>query len=213
MCLRVASRLSLSLIINVGSSSEYGASDKPMSENDTLKPNRVYGVAKVAQTHLANLFASTTQTAMTTFRLFSVYGPWDDPTKVIPTLISYARRRQPVPFSAPAVARDFVYVDDVVDAVLAFDKLSSHRGGIFNIGTGTQTTLLDLVTIASEFYDREVKVCWSQQMSNAWDATCWRADITKTRTALGWQASHQIRDGFALTARWMEEYQHDLSHR
>src|SRR6185503_9394768 len=84
------------LFVNAGSSSEYGYRTDPMRETDRVEPASVYAVAKAAQTHLANLFGRRGAMAVVTFRLFSVFGPWEDPARLFPTLLRRAKAGAPL---------------------------------------------------------------------------------------------------------------------
>ena len=78
-----------------------------------------------------------------TLRIYSAFGPWEDARRLVPSLIEHGLRGKLPPLAAPNVARDFVYVDDVVDAFLSAATVEGlEPGAIFNIGTGRQTTRL-----------------------------------------------------------------------
>jgi len=204
--LQAASESGTRLLLNAGSSSEYGAKWNPMSEMDSLDPNRIYGVAKAAQTMLATVIGRTGRPRVVSFRLFSVYGPWDDPTKLIPRLISHACVGLPFEMSSPSIARDFVFVEDVVDALLDFNRLSDLSGEVFNLGTGVQTTFEMLVKYVAELFGSRVLVSWNESLRSPWDVDNWRADTTKANQLLHWRARHGLRDGLDLTARWIAEH-------
>jgi dolichol-phosphate mannosyltransferase len=122
-----------------------------MKETDALEPNSVYAVGKAAMTHLCRLLGSSpSPTAIATLRLFSVYGPWEEPTRLFPTLLRRTRAGQTLEMAAPETARDYVYVDDVLDAFLCLDALSALHGDVINIGTGTQTSLAEVVKVVQE---------------------------------------------------------------
>jgi nucleoside-diphosphate-sugar epimerase len=204
--LKSASEEGTTLFLNAGSSSEYGARTDPMSEMDRLDPNRIYGVAKASQTMLASLIGRTGRPRVVSFRLFSVYGPWDDPTKMIPRLISHACAGVPLELSSPSIARDFVFVEDVVDALLDFDRLVHFSGEVFNLGTGSQTTFQMLVEYAIELFGSRVSVSWNESLRSPWDVDYWRADTTKSHRLLNWRPRHELRQGLDLTAKWIVKY-------
>jgi nucleoside-diphosphate-sugar epimerase len=193
------------VVVSAGSSSEYGYRDTPMKESDVLRPNSVYAVAKAAQTHLASLMASGDhKTAIVTLRLFSAYGPWEEPTRLIPTLIRRARAGLPLEMVSPDIARDFVYVDDVVDAFLALDRLQGLRGEVLNLGSGVQSTLACVVEAVQQAVGRTSEVLWGAMPPRRWDSKCWQADPEKARRMLGWTARCSLREGVARMAAWME---------
>ncbi len=194
----------LRIVVNTGSSSEYGFKTEAMREADRVEPNRFYAVAKAAQTHLVTLLAKRGTVPAVTFRLFSVYGPWEEPTRLIPTLVRRVRAGLPLEMVGPAVARDFVYLDDVTDLLTDFPKLAAASGGVFNLGTGRETTLAEVVEVIQELAGRKVEVRWGAMPARQWDATTWRADPAHAAERLGWVARVPLREGLARTIAWSE---------
>ncbi len=190
--------------VNAGTSSEYGYKAGPMREEDRLEPNSVYAVAKAAQTHLCRLMAGQGGLGMVTFRLFSVYGPWEEPTRLLPTLIRRARAGLPLEMVAPETARDFVYVDDVLDALLDLERVARFRGEVLNLGSGVQSTLRDVVSVVQETVGGRSEVVWGAMPPRRWDARRWQADVSRAREVLGWSPKHSLRQGVARMAAWMD---------
>lgn len=203
--LEAASHAKVRLLVNTGSSSEYGFKSQPMTESDCLEPNSYYSVAKAAQTHLCSLLARWGQVRTVTLRLFSVYGPWEEPTRLMPTLLQRAGQGLPLNMTAPDVVRDFVYIDDVVDALLDLPRLAEHAGAVINLGTGIETTLRDVVQIVKEQLDSTSTVHWGAMPARHWDHHCWAADSTKARQLLGWAPRFSLREGLQAFATWMEQ--------
>lgn len=98
--------------VNTGSSSEYGARDHAPTEDEAAQPDSYYGLTKAWGTLACRL------AGFTTLRLYSVYGPWEDPRRFVPQLVEHALEGRLPPLAHPGTARDFVHVDDVVDALL-----------------------------------------------------------------------------------------------
>lgn len=201
--LEASAAAAVAVFVNAGTSSEYGLKREPMRETERLEPNSVYAVAKAAQTHLATLMARRGPTAVVTFRLFSVYGPWEEPTRLMPTLIRRARAGLPLEMAAPETARDFVYVDDVLDALLDIDRLPATTGEVINLGTGVQSTLRDVVAAVQAAVGDRSEVRWAGMPPRRWDTDRWQADVSKARTLLGWSAKHTLKQGVARMAAWM----------
>src|SRR3989344_4171361 len=107
----------LKRIVNAGSSSEYGSKSHPMKEQDVLEPTTAYGVAKAAQTLLAQYLAREEALPLVTLRFFSVYGPFEEPGRLIADVMCAVVRKRKLQLSSPDPKRDFVFVDDVVEAL------------------------------------------------------------------------------------------------
>ena len=195
----------VSVFVNAGSSSEYGLRREAMREDDRLEPNSVYAVAKAAQTNLVSLHARRGPMAAVTFRLFSVYGPWEEPTRLLPTLLRRARAGEPLEMTSPETARDFVYVDDVVDALVAVDRMPAVSGQVFNLGTGVQSTLREVVAAVLAAVGSRSEVRWGAMPARHWDTDRWQADVSNARDLFGWSARHSLAEGVAKMASWMAE--------
>jgi dolichol-phosphate mannosyltransferase len=190
--------------VNTGSSSEYGFTDHPPTEDERAEPNSVYAWSKLSQTQFCRFTARQHDAHMPTLRLYSVYGPFEEPTRFVPTLITHGLARRLPPLAAPDVARDFVYSDDVVSAfVLAAEHREVERGAIYNVGTGVQTTLADAVRLARRELDIATKTQWETMSNRVWDTTTWVANTDKIRNELGWNAAIGFDEGFRRFTAWI----------
>jgi len=200
--LKACAPVDYKLFVNIGSSSEYGNKEFAMRETDALAPRSYYAVAKCAQTLVSEQMALMERRPINTLRLFSVYGPYEEPTRLAPTVIERCLEGRDLDLVSPDTARDFIYVDDVVDACLQTGQLSVQCGEVFNIGTGTQSTVRDVVNAALDATSAEVKVNWGRMAARPWDTNTWLADTSKARRVLKWSATTGLADGMARTVEW-----------
>jgi UDP-glucose 4-epimerase len=192
--------------VNTGSSSEYGFKDHAPAESEPLEPNSHYAVTKAAATMFCRHTAQSRQVHMPTLRLYSVFGPYEDPGRLLPRLITQGLKGQLPPLAAPDVARDFVYVDDVVDAyLLAAGVRTVGWGPIYNLGTGVQTTLRDAVEVARQVMGIAAEPAWNAMPNRTWDANVWVSDNRKIRAQLGWLPRHTFTEGFRLMVDWCRQ--------
>ena len=122
--------------IQMGSSIEYGNIKSPQKENSKCNPKSIYGKSKLlASTHLIDLFKKRKFPA-TILRLYLAYGPRQDTNRFLPIIIQGCIKNKKFPCSEGKQLRDFIHVNDVVNAI--FKSLSSKnaRGQIINIGSG-----------------------------------------------------------------------------
>ena len=138
-----------------------------------------------------------------TLRLYSAFGPFEEPGRLLPTLVLHGLKGRLPALADPNVARDFVYVDDVAEAyLLAAQRQTSDLGAVYNVGTGVQTTLRELVAAAKEVMNLVAEPVWNTMANRAWDANVWVSDNRKIRAELGWQPRHSVADGIRLMREW-----------
>jgi nucleoside-diphosphate-sugar epimerase len=206
--LKASAEVDYKLLINMGSSSEYGVKPYAMRETDALEPRSYYAVAKCAQTLVCGHRAAAEHRPVNTLRLFSVYGPYEEPSRFVPTVIQRCLESQELDIVQPDTARDFVYIDDVVDACLKIDELRLQYGEVFNIGSGVQSTVADVVREAMDLTGSKTKVNWGRMPRRDWDTNTWLADCSKARRLLKWTATTSLASGIEKTIQWFRSRGH-----
>jgi dolichol-phosphate mannosyltransferase len=197
-------------VINAGSSSEYGYQDHPPAESERVRPNSHYAVTKVGATHLCQLAAANDEVRVATLRLYSIYGPWEDPGRLMPTLVGRCREGGWPPLVGPATARDFVWIEDACDAFVraATCRALPEPGAVFNIASGDQTTLAELVSVAARVFEVSAEPDWGTMAARAWDTSTWVGDPRAAAEHLGWRASTPLADGLARFGDWLAGSEH-----
>jgi dolichol-phosphate mannosyltransferase len=201
---RACLRTGFAALVNAGSSSEYGFKRRAPGERAWVEPNSHYAVAKVAATHFCRLTAQRERVKIATLRLYSVYGPWEDPGRLMPALIVHGLAGRLPPLVDPRVARDYVYADDVSEAfVRAAAKPHPEPGPVFNVGSGTQTTIRRVVDVARRVLAIAEKPRWGTMPNRQWDTATWVSDSRAIRRALGWKPRYDVERGFRQMVAWM----------
>jgi nucleoside-diphosphate-sugar epimerase len=193
------------LFVNAGSSSEYGFKDHPMKETDMLEPNSYYSFAKCSQTLLCQYFSRIEKKPILNYRLFSVYGPNEEKSRLIPTVISHCLKNEVIDLVAPDTARDFVYIDDVIEACLCGTNSMSFDGQIINIGTGVQSTLLDVANYVIDIVNPINKNINYISPRRIWDTNKWVGDCSKAQSMIGWAAKVTLKEGLTKTIEWAKK--------
>ena len=200
--LKATLHLDYELLVNTGSSSEYGSKNSPMKESDSLAPCSNYAVTKCAQTLLCSHVAKEHKKPIVTLRPFSVYGPYEDKNRFIPTLLKNLYFRRVMNLVAPDITRDWLYVDDMVSAYFLLPALKKYPGEVFNVGTGTQATIREVTESAIKVAGVSTRLRWCGMKNRKWDTTCWVADISKTKKLLKWKARVDLDQGLRYTWKW-----------
>jgi nucleoside-diphosphate-sugar epimerase len=201
--LKALAKTDYQAFVSAGSSSEYGFKQFAMRETDIPEPNSYYAVAKCAQTLLCQHVARTEKRPINVLRIFSAYGPFEEPTRLVPTLIRRCLEGRELHLVPPETARDFVFVDDVVDAFLCVEALSRLQGEVINVGTGVQSTVRDVVDAVLRHTRARVDCRWGAMQPRIWDSAIWVADCTRAKTLLGWRARTSLSDGVEKTVAFL----------
>jgi nucleoside-diphosphate-sugar epimerase len=196
-------RSGVELMVNTGSSSEYGLKDHAPKEDEGLEPNSSYAVTKAASSLLCGYLARTHHIRIPTLRLYSVYGPYEEPTRLMPTLISTGLEGRFPPMADPDTARDYIHVDDVCQAYLAVAAAPDQEpDAIYNVGTGVQTPLRQVAAVAARTLGLKGEPVWGSLEPRSWDTSVWVADSDRIRRASGWSPRMPFKAGFRAMVDW-----------
>jgi len=201
-CLRVG----FDALVNTGSSSEYGFTDHAPTEDEEPRPSSDYAVTKLTATQYCRAAAARSGLSIPTLRLYSVYGPYEEPSRFVPQLAVRGLSGKLPPFVSPDVARDFVFVDDVVEAYLtAASRRVPEPGAVYNVGTGRQTSIREAVEVSRRVLSIDSLPEWGTMPNRAWDTSIWVADPKKIERDLGWKPRTTFEEGFSRFVRWLSE--------
>jgi polyisoprenyl-phosphate glycosyltransferase len=192
--------------IHAGSSSEYGFNCTTPKETDTLEPNSHYSVSKVSAAYLIQFYARVHEKNAINLRLYSIYGDWEEPDRLIPKLIESVRQHKLPNFVSKDISRDFVYMSDCVEAFIdSALKLSPEiRGKSYNIASGVKTTIGDLVEICRKEFGIKEEPSWGSMENRAWDLAEWYGDPSEAKKDLGWEAKTPLNQGLRQYFDWQD---------
>ena len=196
--------------INTGSSSEYGVKEKSMKEGDLLEPIDIYGATKAAATLYCQVLAKKYNLPIFTLRLFSPYGYYEEPVRLIPYLIISMLKNEKIKLASPYAVRDFIFIEDVLDVFLQTINKKDQilPGTILNVGSDSDTKVIEVFEILKEIvgYQRDFAVEGFPRESDKLQV--WRANTEKIQKILGWRPKYNLRDGLIKTIKWFRENIH-----
>jgi polyisoprenyl-phosphate glycosyltransferase len=194
--------------IHAGSSSEYGDHASAPREDSALTPNSHYSVSKAAASGLIYYAGKRLGFGCANLRLYSVYGPYEDSSRLIPTVVACGVAGGYPDFVDPDISRDFIYVDDACEAFVdaALGLRQELYGESFNIGSGRKTTIADVAELAGEIFHLPGRPQFTMRKRD-WDVSRWYADPSKARQQLGWEVRTPLRSGLEKTATWYQALQ------
>lgn len=194
-----------------GSSSEYGMNCKGPKEDGELIPNSHYAVSKIATYYALKYFGKVEKLPVVHLRLYSVYGPWEEPDRLMPVLIEKARHGQYPKFVNPKISRDFIHVRDVSRAfIYAASKMTPKLyGEVFNIGTNVKTTIRKLAYSAKRIAKIKKNPEFGKMENRKWDLSDWYGNSQKAARLLGWRSQVNFDEGVREVFDWQEDVDYD----
>lgn len=197
---------SIAAFVHAGSSSEYGTNSAAPPEDARCEPNSHYAVSKVATAEYLRYMGKERRFPCVNLRLYSVYGPLEDGSRLIPNLLRKALSGALPSFVDAKTSRDFVHVDDVCAAfIYAAVKMNpDFYGESFNIGSGRCTTIEELATLTRDLFSVPELPRFGSMEARSWDLADWFSNPSKANEALGWRARISLEDGLRETAKWVE---------
>lgn len=194
-------------VVFASSSSIYGEAEPPMSEDQIPNPKSPYAASKLGAEAYCTAYTRVFGLSTISLRYFNVFGPWQDPASeyaaVIPKFIRLAMQGEPVPvYGDGQQARDFTYVDNVVEANLAAAD-ASVDGVALNIGAGRRHTLIELVEAISRILGRRVERL--HHPPRIGDVLHTEADISRAQRLIGYTPRIDFETGLKRTIEAFRE--------
>lgn len=205
--INLLARGAFSAYVHAGSSSEYGNNCAGTAEEAVCEPNSHYAVSKFAAASYLHFMGKQRGFPCVNLRLFSVYGPLEDTSRLFPNLIRQALAGKLPPFVDARTSRDFIHVDDACSAfVLAAAKMHPGLyGENLNIGTGTKTTIAELASITQRVFKVVAEPQFGTMQGRAWDLTDWYSNPQKAMELLEWRPYIGLDEGLKSMAMWVEK--------
>lgn len=199
-------------VIYASSSAVYGERKAPAMQEDFLPtPISPYGAMKLAGEYYCQAFSHTYSIETVALRYFNVFGARQDPNShyaaVVPKFITaMLNKNRPIIYGDGSQTRDFIHVDNIVEANLKASQAPQLKGEVFNIATGTRITLLELVETLNELLGTHLDPIFEPMRAGDIRHSC--ANISKAQAQLGYEPIVDLRRGLEKT---IEAYQEMLN--
>jgi UDP-glucose 4-epimerase len=195
-------------LVYASTSSIYNGNKTPWTETMPVYVSDYYTEGRYIIERLAELYNKMYHVQSVGLRFFSVYGPHELAKGKYANLVSQFMwdihdDKQPVIYGDGTQARDFVYVDDVIDAIIDAGKYADifNESAIFNVGTGISHNLNDTVRILNDLMDKKIKPKYVEnKIANYVPTTL--ADCTNSTKCLGWKSKTKFIEGINKTYSW-----------
>ncbi|MEF8821425.1 MAG: NAD-dependent epimerase/dehydratase family protein [Halovenus sp.] len=194
-------------VVLASSAAIYGRpAEIPITENHPKEPTSPYGLDKLACDHYARLYHDRYGTDTVALRYFNAYGPGQtggDYAGVISIFIEQALAGEDITVEGDGEqTRDFVYIDDIVDANVAAAGTAAVGAG-YNVGTGDSVTIRGLAELIQDITDTDSDIVHTDPREGDIDHS--RAAVSKAKANLDFEASVSLREGLERTVEWFRE--------
>jgi nucleoside-diphosphate-sugar epimerase len=191
-------------IVMTGSCAEYRSTEEPCREDSTpIAPTTLYGASKAALGIVVPACTRELGVASTAWaRVFYLYGPGEQTSRLVPSVIQSLRRGAAIPCSVGDRVRDFLYVDDVAGALAAL--LDSEVTGPVNVASGVPTTIRGLLEMIGDHMGNTHLLQFGARPSAPDEPAVLVADVTRLTRDVGWTPSVSLREGVKRTIEWWQ---------
>jgi len=196
-------------LVCVSSSEVYGsAAYTPIDEQHPLQGQSPYAASKIAAEKLAQSYALSFEVPVLIVRPFNAFGPRQSARAVIPTIVAQVLTASEVRLGSLWPVRDFTFVADTVEGLLAAARSDARPGEAFNLGSGTGVSIEEVVRRVMRLAGRELPVVGEAarvrpDRSEVKELVC---ESAKARTGLGWRPAHSLDDGLRAAIDWIREH-------
>jgi UDP-glucose 4-epimerase len=198
---RQAGEAGVRAFIGLGSQAEYGPYDEPLREDLTPRPVSLYGIAKLCTADLTREMCATYGMRWVWLRLTAAYGPMDDRAHLLPSVIQDLLAAKRPSVSAGTQEWNYVYVEDVADAILAVISTEAAHG-VLNVAAVDAWTVRALVEEVRDLVDPGLDVGFGER-GGAGNSV--RSDPSRLREITGWEPRVGLADGLRATVAWERE--------
>jgi len=192
-------------LVGVGTCFEYEPSDEPLSEGSPLVPTTPYARAKVAACERMSAATAGSATSFAWARLFYLYGPGEDPRRLVPSVVLALLRGEAARTTPGEQRRDFLHIDDVAGALVAVAR-STVTDGV-NIGSGHAVSVREIVETLGTITGRAERVELGALPYAEGDPMLVEADNRRLTEECGFNPQWPLSDGLRDTVRWWSERQ------
>lgn len=197
-----------SRVVHLSSSEVYGTAQyTPIDEGHPLHVQSPYAASKVGADKLAESFFLAFDLPVVVARPFNTFGPRQSLRAVIPTIVAQALEGDEVKLGATSPTRDFVYVTDTVDALVRLAAEPTAAGETFNIASGAEVSVEDVVGLVGELLGRELRIESRPERLRPHESEVFQlcGDASKLRQTVSWEPATSLRDGLGAVIDWMTE--------
>jgi len=205
--LNALEKIGIKRMINIGSGAEYGQIKGKSKENDGINPTTPYTISKSTQTLLVKYFSDINKIPSVTLRIFTPYGKFESKGRLISDIMTSIIKKRSLHLSSKNAFRDFVFIDDVNDALKKSANKPKIENEIFNIGGGKAISIKNIVELSLKITGSKSKIIWNTNKPRLLDKfqKAVYADLSKTEKLLQWKPITTLENGLEKSFTWYKK--------
>lgn len=183
-------------VVYASTAAVYPIKDSPHSESDEPGPIEIYGATKLFGEELLRLFQHETGIKCAAARLFNGYGRRETNPHVIPDILDQVPNGNDIKLGNVEPKRDFVHTSDISRALRRMSGDDGFDFEVFNVGTGNQSSVVEIVNIIAELLGRPLKIVSEESRKRKVERLQLVPDISRIQNKLGWHPRVSLEEGF-----------------
>jgi len=187
--------------IGFGSQAEYGPKQEAISETEPPAPTSLYGMAKLATMEMSRAMSDVLDMRSVWVRVFSLFGPADEPSWMLPSLIQQLLESEVPALTAGTQMWDYLYVEEAAEAVVQLMETPAACG-VFNLGSGQARPLREIVEEVRDMIDPSLSLRFGEVPFRPDQVMHLEADITRLQEAVSWRPRADLAAGLRATVDW-----------
>ncbi len=187
-------------VVMTGTCAEYAHAEQPLNESSPIGPTTLYAACKLALSTVATQRARQLGMQLAWARLFYLYGPREDPRRLVPAVIKALSEGRPFAATTGHQVRDYLHIDDVASALCALTE--SPACGVFNVSSAEPVRIAGLLNLIADILDRPGLIRFGELPGREGDPPFLVGEHTRLRAATNWTPRRNLRDGLASTIEW-----------
>ena len=194
-------------LVNIGSGFEYGTRKNRIKETDCVNPLTPYAITKVTQSLFVKYFSELRNVPSVTLRVFTPYGRMESKGRLISDIMLSIIKNKPLHLSSMYSYRDFIFIDDVINALKKAANTPKIESEIFNIGSGKATSIKKIVDTSIKIVKEIPEIKWDSNKPRLMDKfeTISFSDLKKSEKLLKWKPSTSLEKGLEKSYFWYKK--------
>lgn len=205
--LEAAKENSIKKFILASTEEVYGDGSIPYKEEQMVSPPSLYAVSKLAAEQTVRLYSNLYNFSAIVFRIGTMYGPLDFPSRFIPSIIIKALQNKPIPIATGKKKRDYIYVEDAAKALfISIEKNLEEPFTVLNLGGGESYSLLTVIKKIISICRSKSQIQFNAMSERLLEADEWLLDNNKVKEILQWNPETAIDEGLLKTIDYYKNF-------